>query len=137
MSQNKTQPTDASPLTFLESVDHKKRKEDSLELLELFNSWLDEKPVMWGESIIGYGKYTYNYDSGRSGDWFYTGFSPRKQYLAVYLMTGFKPFKEELKKLGKHKTSSSCLYINKLEDINIKILEKMILKCVKIMKTSQ
>lgn len=84
------------------------------------------KPVMWGDSIVGFGEYHYKYNSGREGNWFITGFSPRKQKISVYIMPGFSKYKSILNKIGKHKTSVSCLYINKLDDVNIKHLEILI-----------
>ncbi len=92
------------------------------------------KAKMWGPSIVGYGKYHYKYDSGREGDSLITGFSPRKQALTVYIMPGFSEYGDLLTKLGKCKTSRSCLYINKLEDVDLKVLEKLIRKSVAYMK---
>ena len=93
-----------------------------------------KRPVMWGPSIIGYGKYHFVYESGREGDWMVTGFSPRKSALTVYLMAGFAGKDALLKELGKHRTSKACLYINKLEDIDLDILEKLIAKDVETMR---
>ena len=81
---------------------------------------------MWGDSIVGFGSYHYKYASGHEGDWPITGFSPRKQNLVIYIMLGFSKYEKLMKKLGKYKTGSSCLYINKLEDINIDVLSKLI-----------
>ena len=89
---------------------------------------------MWGSSMVGYGKYHYKYDSGREGDFMLTGFSPRKQNLAIYIMPGFKDFGALMKKLGKYKTGKSCLYINKLEDVDEKVLEQLITRSVKVMR---
>jgi hypothetical protein len=93
-----------------------------------------EEPKMWGPSIIGFGSYHYKYASGREGDFFLTGFSPRKQSLTLYIISGFKRYDELMKKLGKHKTVKSCLYINKLEDVNLKVLKQLITESVKYMK---
>jgi hypothetical protein len=93
-----------------------------------------EEPKMWGPSIIGFGSYHYKYASGREGDFFLTGFSPRKQSLTLYIISGFKRYDELMKKLGKHKTGSSCLYINKLEDVDMKVLKTLITESVKYMK---
>jgi hypothetical protein len=90
-----------------------------------------EEPKMWGSSIIGFGDYHYKYASGRGGDFFLTGFSPRKQNLALYLMGGLENQKDLLKKLGKHKTGKSCLYIKSLNDIDKKVLKEMIVQSVK------
>ncbi len=94
-----------------------------------------EKPVMWGESIIGFGNFHYKYKSGREGDYFHVGFSPRKQNLTVYLHIGFeKELKPTLLKLGKHKTGVSCLYINKLKDVDILVLRELIEKSYRYLK---
>lgn len=93
------------------------------------------KPTMWGSSIVGFGSYHYKGASGREGDWFLTGFSPRKQNLTMYIMTGFKEHANLMKKLGKHKTGSSCLYVKSLDDVNNKVLETIIRRSVKKMKT--
>ena len=89
-----------------------------------------EEPLMWGDNIVGFGNYHYKYASGHEGDWFIVGFSPRKQSLSVYLMNGFEKYQNLLKSLGKHKTGKSCLYINKLKDVNIQILRELILESV-------
>jgi hypothetical protein len=93
-----------------------------------------EEPKMWGPSIVGFGNYHYKYESGREGDWFLTGFSPRKASLTLYIMAGFKEYDELLEKLGKHKTGSSCLYVNKLEDVDLKVLTQLIKQSVQKMK---
>ena len=85
-----------------------------------------EPPVMWGDSIVGFGTYHYRYKSGREGDWPRTGFSPRKQYLAIYIMPGFDSYEALLARLGKHRTSVSCLYINKLADVDLDVLREII-----------
>ena len=93
-----------------------------------------EEPMMWGDSIVGFGSYHYKYTSGREADWFQIGFSPRKQNLTIYIMDGFEKYENLLKKLGKHKLGKSCLYINKLEDISILVLKKLISESVKHVK---
>ncbi len=136
-STNKTQPNDADVAAFLNSVEHQKRREDSLKMLDMMSEITGEKPVMWGDSIVGFGLYRYKYKSGREGDWFYTGFSPRKQNLTLYIMDGFKKRPELLEKLGKCKTSVACLYINKLEDVDEKILRQVIKESAKYVKENQ
>ncbi|MGD8700770.1 MAG: DUF1801 domain-containing protein, partial [Gemmatimonadales bacterium] len=89
-----------------------------------------EQPEMWGDSIVGFGTYRYEYESGRSGEWFLTGFSPRKANLTLYIMSGFSRYQELLRKLGKHKTGKSCLYINHLDDIDMKVLRRLIRESV-------
>lgn len=126
MSDVKTKPTDASVEDFLNSVEHPQRREDSFELLEMMKEITREEPTMWGPSIVGFGSYHYKYESGREGDMPLTGFSPRKRSLTVYIMSGFEGYNDLLEKLGKHKTGKSCLYINKLEDVDRSVLKKII-----------
>ena len=133
-SNNKTVPTLLSPEDFLAKVDHPRRREDGYVLLELFNRVTQLKPVMWGTAIIGYGRYHYKYDSGREGDSLMTGFSPRKSALSIYIMPGYRDLSSMLNRLGKHKTGKSCLYINKLADVELPVLEEIILNGLQYMK---
>jgi hypothetical protein len=96
-----------------------------------------EEPIMWGDSIVGFGDYHYKYASGRDAHWFLVGFSPRKQNLTVYLMSGFEKNTEILKDLGKFKTGKSCLYINKLKDINIEKLKELVSDSIKQLKSDE
>jgi len=107
MATLKTQPTDASVDEFLNAVTHERRRRDSLVVLDMMRRITRLEPTMWGASIVGFGAYHYKYDSGREGDWFITGFSPRKQALTVYIMPGFGAYNDLMGKLGKHKTGSS------------------------------
>ncbi len=125
MATLKTRPTDASVDDFLAAVAHEKRRRDSLVVLDMMQRITRLDPVMWGANIVGFGKYHYKYESGREGDWFITGFSPRKQALTVYIMPGFDQYDDLMSRLGKYKTGVSCLYINKLEDIDLKVLEEL------------
>jgi hypothetical protein len=134
MAELKTKPNKASIDKFLNSVKDEQKRNDSYKILELMKKITKEEPVMWGPSIVGFGKYHYKYESGREGDWFLTGFSPRKQNLTLYIMSGFKRYDELMNKLGKCKTGSSCLYINKLEDVDMKVLKELITESVKFMK---
>jgi hypothetical protein len=134
MTELKTKPTEKNVKEFLNKVENKRRREDSLELLKLMEEVTKEKPIMWGESIVGFGSYHYKYKSGREADWLATGFSPRKQSLTVYIMDGFDKYDELLGKLGKHKTGKSCLYINKLEDVSITVLKDLISESMKYVK---
>lgn len=127
MAELKTQKTKISPSAFIASLKDEQRRKDSKALFKIFKEVTGLKPAMWGASIVGFGSYHYKSErSAQEGDWPRTGFSPRKQNMTVYLMAGFKNFKAELKKIGKHKTSVSCLYFNKLEDLDQTILKKMI-----------
>ncbi len=135
-SENKTKPTQISPEEFLVNVEPEKRRRDGEKLLAFFNRVTGLEPVMWGASIIGYGRYHYKYDSGREGDFLMTGFSPRKAALSVYIMPGYRDMGEELARLGKHKTGKSCLYINKLEDIDMDVLEEIVLDGLAYMRAN-
>ena len=126
MSELKTQKTNASVTEFLNAVEHVKRREDSLAILELMREITGKEPAMWSPSIVGFGSYHYKYASGREGKWFLTGFSPRKQNLTLYIMPGFDQYEALLAKLGKFKTGKSCLYVNKLEDVNLDVLRELI-----------
>lgn len=136
MAELKTKQNNASVAKFIAAVDDLQKRKDSKELLKIFQEVTGEKPKMWGGSIIGYGKYHYKSNiSSQEGDWPLTGFSPRKQQISIYIMSGVKNFYTDLKKLGKYKASSgSCLYIKKLEDIDTKILKKIIKESVNQMK---
>lgn len=128
MSANKTQPTRIDPVEFLSGVEPAQRRSDGLVLLEMFNGITDLKPKMWGPSMVGYGRYRYQYESGSKGEYFLTGFSPRKQNLSVYIMPGYQwgNMQANLSKLGKHKLGKSCLYINKLSDIDMAVLANIV-----------
>jgi hypothetical protein len=135
MSTLKTLPNDASVEDFINSLPDGVKKQDSFTLLKLFSSITGQKPKMWGTSIIGFGQYHYKSErSKQEGDWPLTGFSPRKQNLTLYVMPGFADYQDLLKKLGKHKTSVGCLYLNKLADVDLEVLEKLIRKAYLDMK---
>lgn len=126
MSDLKTQPNDNSAEAFVASVENQQKREDAIALLNLMSDITQQPPVMWGDSLIGFGQYEYQYESGRRGRWFRVGFSPRKQNLTLYIMNGFSQYQHLLAQLGKHKTGKSCLYINKLADVDIDILKQMV-----------
>ena len=126
MSENKTRPTGQNVTDFLNSVEHQTRRQDGLTLLELMQEVTGEDPVLWGSSIVGFGSYHYKYESGREGDMPLVGFSPRKQSMTVYIMPGFEEYDDMLATLGKHKIGKSCLYINKLADVDQDVLRKLI-----------
>ena len=134
MSDLKTRPTDASVEAFIDAVDHAGRREDARILLDLMGRATGEEPVMWGTSIVGYGSYHYRYASGQEGDWPITGFSPRRQNLSIYIMTGFEDYQALLSRLGKHKTGKSCLYVNKLDDVDMEALEELVRTSAEAMK---
>ncbi len=129
MGSLKTVVTNASVEDFIRQVPDEVKKKDSLSLLKLFSEITGEKPKMWGSSIVGFGCYHYKSErSKQEGDWPLTGFSPRKQNLTLYFMLGFENYQDLLKNLGKHKTSVGCLYINKLADVDMAVLETLIQK---------
>ena len=134
MAELKTKAHDGDVDSFLASVEHDRRREDSFVVLELMKKITKEQPRMWGPSIVGFGDYHYTYASGHEGDWFLTGFSPRKQALTLYIMAGFDRYEELMAKLGKYKTGKSCLYVNKLEDVDMKVLTELIKQSVAHMK---
>lgn len=126
MSQNKTRQTCANVEQFINDVARPTQRSDALLLNEIFQEVTGFDPVMWGPSIIGYGKYHYRYDSGREGDMLATGFSPRKANLSLYIMPGYQNLASVRERLGKHKCGKACLYINKLEDIELAVLRELI-----------
>ena len=134
MAENKTKPTKARVGDFLDTVDDPKRRADAKKVLAMMRRATGKRATMWGPSMVGFGKYQYKYESGREGEFMLTGLAPRKQNLVVYIIPGFEPFGAQMKKLGKYKTGRSCLYINKLEDVDEKVLEKLIADSVKLMR---
>ncbi len=135
MTKNKTQPTDASVEEFLNQVESPKKRTDSFRIKEIMEEITGEKAVMWGPSIVGFGQYHYKYGSGREGDFFNVGFSPRKASISIYLLGCMEgEFDSLLNQLGKYKKSVSCLYINKLEDIDESVFRKLIHESYQYMK---
>jgi len=134
MAELKTKPNKLSVEKYLNSIKDEQKKKDSFNVLELMKKVTKEDPIMWGPSIVGFGKYHYKYESGREGDMCMVGFSPRKNALTVYIMPGFTRYDDLMKKLGKYKTGLSCLYIKKLEDIDMKVLTDLIMESVRWMK---
>jgi hypothetical protein len=119
--------------TFIAGIAQDRKREDSRAVLKLLQEESGYTPYLTG-SMVGFGRYHYKYASGREGDWFVTGFSPRKQNLAVYIMPGFSEYGALLDKLGKHKLGKSCLYINKLADIDVETLRQLVRRSVKDMQ---
>ncbi len=136
MSDLKTQRNDGDVRAYLESVANQRRREDSLAVLDIMGEITGEAAEMWGSSIVGFGSYRYKYASGREGDWFLTGFAPRKQSLTLYIMPGFEGYEGLMSRLGKYKTGKSCLYINKLDDVNLDVLRELIAESVERMRRS-
>lgn len=123
----KTKATVASVEDFINSIESEQKRKDSFAIMEMMKKASKQEPVLWGSSIIGFGNKRYKSPtSGREVDWFLVGFSPRKANLTLYIGVGVKGQEDALKKLGKHKTGGGCLYINKLEDVDLKVLKGMI-----------
>jgi hypothetical protein len=135
MVELKTRPTDASVEEFLESVEHPTRKADGFKLLKIMKEVTQEKPVMWGTSIIGFGTFHYKYASGREIDWMKVGFSPRKRSFTLYLTPGLDEIDDLREELGKHRVGKGCLYINKLTDVDTVVLKQIIKKSIEVLET--
>ena len=122
----KTKETDASVTDFIEAVGSEKKRQDAYRLLEIMTELSGEPAKMWGPSIIGFGSYHYKYESGHEGDSLRIGFSPRKAKHSLYIVNGFEGYEEIMSRLGKFKTGKSCLYVNKLADIDEEVLKELI-----------
>ncbi len=134
MYKLKTQETDESVISFIESIDSDKKKSDAYKLLEIFTETSGYPAKMWGESIIGFGSYHYKYPTGHEGDAALVGFSPRKAKISLYFATGDEQRKALLSELGKHTSGAACVYINKLDDIDSDVLKKLILQSIEFLQ---
>jgi hypothetical protein len=133
----KTKVNDTSVVNFLNKIDDEHKRNESFQLLDIFAKLSGHEPKMWGNSIIGFGSYHYKYASGQEGEWMKLGFSPRKQKFSIYIMSGFDKLEKNLEKLGKYKTGKACLYVNKLADIDLKKLERLITESFKHLRAQQ
>ena len=137
MAELKTKKSTASVTAFLESVENSQRRKDAFELLDVFKRTTKMPPSLWGDSIVGYGEYHYKSErSNQEGDWPITGFSPRKRNMTIYIMPGFANYQDLLSNLGHHRTSVSCIYFSKLENINVSVLKQIIKRSVIDMKNN-
>jgi hypothetical protein len=125
MAEIKTKPGQENITDFLNTITPENKKKDAFQLLALFEKITGLAPQLWGGAIVGFGKYEYQQRGGQKGEWFLAGFSPRKSNISIYTMAGFEQYESLLKQLGKHKTGMGCLYINKLADIDITVLEQI------------
>jgi hypothetical protein len=130
MAELKTKPNDQSVEAFLSQVEDERKRQDCYTILAIMRQVTESEAKMWGDSIVGFGSYHYRYASGREGDWFLTGFSPRKQNLTLYIMSGFSGYDSLLAGLGKYKTGKSCLYIKNVEDIDTETLKELVRQSV-------
>jgi hypothetical protein len=134
MAELKTKPTADSVRYFIAAIENQDRRRDCQAVLEIMQEATGERPRIWGSGMVGFGSYHYKYASGREGDWFLTGFAPRKNDLTLYIMPGFDRFEALMKKLGKHKTGKSCLYIKRLSDIDPAVLKELVADSVAYMR---
>ncbi len=134
MAELKTRPTQASVATFINGVDDRQKRADARKVAAMMRRATGKRAKMWGTSIVGYGAYQYTNSVGDGFEWPITGFSPRKQALTIYIMTGFSHFDTLMMKLGKYKTGKSCLYIKHLSDVDEKVLQRLIELSVKRMR---
>jgi len=133
MSEPKTKPTQENVLDFLARISDDRRRKDCLSILELMKAATGAEPVMWGTSIIGFGRYKYRYESGRQDEWPIIGFSPRKNDLTLYILRSFDRYENLMARLGKYKTGKSCLYLKRLDDVDLSVLKELIEESVKSM----
>jgi hypothetical protein len=133
MAEAKTQRTTHSVDAFLKTIPDEQKRQDACTIVDIIRKATKAEPAMWGSSIVGFGTYRYKYANGRKGDWPLTGCSPRKQNLTLYIMSGFEQYDELLKSLGKVKTGKACLYVNRLDDIDLPTLRKLIKQSVQHM----
>lgn len=136
MAELKTQKNDASVEDFLDGVENARKRDESKRIVDMMREVTGEEPAMWGDSIVGFGEYSYKYASGREAEWMLVGFSPRKQNLTLYIMSGFERYDGLLSRLGRYKTGKSCLYINKLADVDMEVLKTLVEMSVEHMKRS-
>lgn len=130
MAHNQTQLTGEDVGEFLEGIADPRRREDARRLDEILRRVTRTQPRLWGGGIVGYGRYHYRYASGREGDWFLAGFSPRARAFSIYVMSGFEGQEELMGRLGKFKTGKACLYVNRLEDVDLEVLEELLRRSV-------
>lgn len=135
MAAPKTAPYGASVREFVDSIEDDERRGEMRRVMKIMRRVTGKNPKMWGDSIVGYDSYHYVYESGREGDWFITGLSPRKGKLTLYIMSGFERYPELMGKLGKHSTGKSCLYIRSLDDVDESVLEELIAESVDYVRT--
>lgn len=134
MAKNKTIPNKNDVAIFLNNIIDEQKRKDAFELLNIMKEITNEEPKMWGSSIVGFGEYHYRYESGREGDMFLSGFSPRKQNITIYIVSGLERYDAILQRIGRHKIGKSCFYVKKLNDIDNKLLAEMIIDSVSRIK---
>ncbi|WP_394690288.1 DUF1801 domain-containing protein [Hoeflea sp.] len=133
MPENKTKPIPINPAAVISALDEGPRKRDAETLDAMMQRVSGAEPVMWGAAMFGYGSYGYTYSSGRTGTFFRVGFALRNRQLVVYVIPGFEGMENELARLGPHKTGKSCLYLKRLDDIDLDVLERIVARSIVIM----
>ena len=133
MAEPKTKPSKRRVARFLASIGDESSRQDCRTLVKIMGQATHRRPTMWGKSIVGFGTYRYSYASGRSGEWFLTGFAPRKRELTLYIMSAFEGYGTLLKGLGKYKTGKGCLYLKDLDDVHLPTLRKLIVQSTRRM----
>ncbi len=136
MAELKTRENDGDVLAFLNAVPDESKRADALRMMAIMREVTGEEPRLWGDNIVGYGHYHYKYASGREGDWFLAGFSPRKANLTLYIIAGFEQFEELRARLGKHTVGKSCLYVKRLSDLDEATLRELIGRSVEHMRAT-
>ncbi len=134
MTELKTKVNDADVVAFLNGVADERKRQDCFAVLELMRRVTGEEPKMWGASIVGFGAYHYVYATGNSGDWLLTGFAPRAQNITLYIIAGFDQYPDLMARLGKYKTGKSCLYVKRLADVDLAVLEELVALSVEHMR---
>lgn len=134
MAENKTTETDADVGAFLAAITDDRRRADAIAVRDMMHRVTGEPPRMWGKSIVGFGRYEYTYESGRSGTLCLTGLSPRARALSIYIMPGFSAYSDLMDKLGSHNTGKSCLYVTRLDKIDMSVLEELVSRSVADMR---
>lgn len=136
MAENKTQPTEIDPRQFVAGVEHAGRRADAEALLELMHDATGWEPRMWGPSIVGYGRYRYRLANGKEAESLATGFSPRKANTVLYVVTGYDELEDELAALGRHRIGKSCLYVNRLSDLDFDVLRRIVVRGLDQLRTT-
>jgi hypothetical protein len=136
MNENTTKPTSESVAGFLNDIADEGCRADCLRVLDIMRRVPGAEPQLWGRGMVGFGSYHYRYESGREGDWFVTGFSPRKNHLTLYIMAGFDRYEPLMERLGRHRTGKSCLYLKRLSDVDEGVLEELVAESVKHMAST-
>lgn len=136
MTANKTQATGADVGALLDAIPDPQQREDARAVCALMTRLSGEEPAVWGETMVGFGRYRYRYESGREGEWFIAGFAPRASALTLYIMPGFARYQELLDRLGKHRLGKSCLYIKRLADVDAAVLEELVAHSIAHMRAT-